>query len=328
MFKEGKMDNINENHIKNNQTPNDLSSEQFIKSIKKAKIIINETLLYTQSLLKQEQNKELFSQIIQKCNNCSNYLKTSQITFENIRIFIDQFYYMLLNNVEDFFIKTIIWADENYFTIDRWQKKDKLTLFFANYILMHQNFRLIKEIINESFINGYKSSYELIVDENSPLWDVSEMKYIEFPSDKSKIRDMANHLINNILIENTQFSKVILEEQISEIIKNATIHGNKNDLNKKVKVWYLATKKMYKIIVEDEGEGFVNFDEWNEFNRKRNNALSSGNMEETLKYIQYRGPHSTDEDGGNSLFAALEYWDSSLVYNEKKNKVVAVKYLH
>ncbi|MDD5066254.1 MAG: ATP-binding protein [bacterium] len=153
------------------------------------------------------------------------------------------------------------------------------------------------------------------------------MKYIEFFSDMNMIRNVSRNIVKNITLNNPHFSLTILEGQISEIIKNAVKHGNKCDARKKVKIWYLTSDKQFKIIVEDEGKGFTNFNEWNEFNKLRNEALKRGNIEEMLKYVQYKGPESRDDDGGNSLFAALEYWDSSLVYNNKKNKVAAVKYL-
>ena len=36
--------------------------------------------------------------------------------------------------------------------------------------------------------------------------------------------------------------------------------------------------------------------------------------------------YSEDDDGGNALFAAVEFWDSGLIYNNKRNKVAALKY--
>ncbi|MBN1898831.1 MAG: ATP-binding protein [Spirochaetes bacterium] len=154
------------------------------------------------------------------------------------------------------------------------------------------------------------------------------MEYMEINSDLSYVRNISKSIISHAKSIADHFSLTILEEQISEIIKNAIGHGNQNNIGKRVKLWYAFSNKIFKIIVEDEGEGFKNLEQWNDFNRKRNEALKAGNMEEMLKYMQYRGPDSTDMDGGNSLFAALEYWDNGLVYNNKKNKVVAVKYLY
>jgi len=44
------------------------------------------------------------------------------------------------------------------------------------------------------------------------------------------------------------------------------------------------------------------------------------------KFVSYRSKHSTEDDGGNALFAALEYWNGGMVWNAKKNKVVVVRY--
>ena len=48
----------------------------------------------------------------------------------------------------------------------------------------------------------------------------------------------------------------LLEQQISELVKNAVKHGNGSDLNKKVRVWYSFTADEAHLIVQDEGPGF------------------------------------------------------------------------
>lgn len=317
---------VQENHeeIKRNEIS---PLEKLLKTIKKTKIIIKESILYSEALYDKNPNKIIIKKIIDFSNRCLNYLDEKDNNYTNVRAFLNQYYYQLLNEVKLLFVRTIVFSNHNYFSIDKWQKMDERTLFFANYILMNQNYRALKEIINDYFIKSYKATYELICDENSPLWDITDMKYVEIKSDRYEIRNMAKLLVDGIQNINNDFSVEILEEQVSEILKNAIVHGNKNNKNKIVKIWYLINDKLYKIIVEDEGNGFVNFDEWNEFNRKRNEALKKGDLETAVQFIQYRGPDSTDEDGGNALFAAIEYWDSSLVYNNKKNKVAAIKYL-
>ena len=42
-------------------------------------------------------------------------------------------------------------------------------------------------------------------------------------------------------------------------------------------------------------------------------------------YVSFRTKQSDDQDGGNALFAALEYWDGGFVYNGKKNGVAMLK---
>ena len=165
---------------------------------------------------------------------------------------------------------------------------------------------------------------QLIIDPESPLFDNDGMMYCEFPSNLDKIREYTEVIIQRVPSTLYQ-EKLVLEQQISEILKNAIKHGNKSDNSKNIKVFYSYTGDTFRIIVEDEGEGFKLLEEWNEFNRKRNEAIAKKDIELMLKYVTYKGPHSTDADGGNSLFAALEYWDSGLVYNENRNKVAALK---
>jgi serine/threonine-protein kinase RsbW len=102
-------------------------------------------------------------------------------------------------------------------------------------------------------------------------------------------------------------------------------HGNRLDPSKKIKIWYSYHKRS-KFIVEDEGEGFKNLEEWNKFYHQRQTALYEENFERFLDLASYRGPTSDSSDGGNSLMAALEYWNGGMIYNKKKNKVGVVRW--
>ena len=46
--------------------------------------------------------------------------------------------------------------------------------------------------------------------------------------------------------------------------------------------------------------------------------------EKMLGYLAFKTENSDETDGGNALFAAVEYWNVGMVYNKKKN-AVAVK---
>lgn len=166
----------------------------------------------------------------------------------------------------------------------------------------------------------------LIVDGNSPFFNTANTKFRVFPSKFGQIRNYATIVV----FEAPEGFKLrnLLEQQISEIIKNAVVHGNKKDPEKKIKVWweFNTEKKTARIIVEDEGDGFQNLEHWNEFNIKRTECFMSNNFEEMLNYISYRTDASSELDGGNSLFAAVEFWNGGMVYNEKKNKVACVKH--
>ena len=42
-------------------------------------------------------------------------------------------------------------------------------------------------------------------------------------------------------------------------------------------------------------------------------------------YVSYRTIDSQLDDGGNALFAALEYWDGGIVYSDERNCVAVAK---
>ena len=149
------------------------------------------------------------------------------------------------------------------------------------------------------------------------------MLFKEFPSDRRQIRYFALLIVQSAPPEIKELN--LLEQQISEIIKNAVKHGNKGDVGKKVRVWYSFTGEEARLIVEDEGEGFSELAEWNEFNRKRMDCLHAQNYEELGRYVSFRTERSDNLDGGNALFAALEYWNDGFVFNEKKNGVAMKK---
>ena len=165
---------------------------------------------------------------------------------------------------------------------------------------------------------------ELRADGSDPLFDKTNMLYKEFPSDYRQIRYFTLLIVQSAPLEIKEIN--LLEQQISEIIKNAVKHGNHCDMNKKVRVWYAFTLESAHVIVEDEGEGFKDLEEWNEFNRKRLDCLHNQDFESMGKYVSFRTNESDDQDGGNALFAALEYWDGGFVYNDARNGVAMLKH--
>ena len=124
---------------------------------------------------------------------------------------------------------------------------------------------------------------ELRVDENDALFDKTNMLYKEFPSDFRQIRYFTLLIVQSAPLEIKEIN--LLEQQISEVIKNAVKHGNKCDINKKVSVWYSFSPTHAHLIVEDEGEGFKDLEKWNEFNRKRLNCLHDQNYEDLANYV-------------------------------------------
>lgn len=164
---------------------------------------------------------------------------------------------------------------------------------------------------------------EIRVDENSALFDKTGMLYKEFPADYRQIRYFTLLIVQSAPLEIKEIN--LLEQQISEVIKNAVKHGNKCDINKKVRVWYAFDSSHAHLIVQDEGEGFKDMEKWNAFNRKRLEILSAQDFESLQDYVSFRTPKSDDNDGGNALFAALEYWSDGFVFNNARNTVAMLK---
>lgn len=166
---------------------------------------------------------------------------------------------------------------------------------------------------------------QLIIDEENELFDARGMQLEVFPSDFSKIREFTAIILEKAPTHFLEGN--LLHQQLSEIIKNGIKHGNKCDPEKKLFVWY-DLRKRARFIVEDQGEGFQNLEDWNEFCIQRQKALYSQDFDAFLQLASYRGPNSTEEDGGNSLIAALEYWNGGMIYNQKRNKVGVVRWFH
>jgi hypothetical protein len=164
---------------------------------------------------------------------------------------------------------------------------------------------------------------EIQIDENSPLFSKEGLEYREFPSDFAKIRYNAMLLVHSAPSSIKESN--LLEQQVSELVRNGIIHGNKYDPQKILKVWYSFTSKEIRLIVEDQGEGFKEIREWNEFNKKRLDCLKNQDLNRLENYISFRGKFTTGSDGGNALFAAVEYWNAGLVFNNKCNAVAAKK---
>jgi serine/threonine-protein kinase RsbW len=165
---------------------------------------------------------------------------------------------------------------------------------------------------------------QLIVDGDHRLFDKTNMFYKKFASDQRQIRYFALVVVQKAPPEIHEIN--LLEQQISELLKNAVKHGNRNDPSKSIHVWYSFSKEEARLIVEDEGDGFKDLEIWNEFNRKRIQCLQERNFDELDNFVSFRTDRSDEHDGGNALFAAMEYWDQGMVYNDKKNAVAVGKH--
>lgn len=164
------------------------------------------------------------------------------------------------------------------------------------------------------------------IENNHTLMNKEGLYYKEFPSDYRQIRYFTLLIVQKAPPEIREIN--LLEQQVSELIKNAVKHGNKRDQNKIVKVWYSFTEEEARVIIEDEGEGFTTIKEWNNFNSKRNDCLSDQDYEKLADFVSFRTETSDENDGGNAMFAALEYWNEGVVFTEKANCVAVGKTFH
>ena len=173
---------------------------------------------------------------------------------------------------------------------------------------------------NENIVDGV---LEIRVDENAPLFNRTGMLHKDFPSDFRQIRYFTLLIVQSAPPEIKEIN--LLEQQISEVIKNAVKHGNRSNPEKKVGVWYDFSPEHAHLIVEDEGPGFKDLEKWNHFNRDRQSCLDKQDYEKLADYVSFRSSTSDDNDGGNALFAALEYWDGGFIFNQKRNSVAMLK---
>lgn len=166
----------------------------------------------------------------------------------------------------------------------------------------------------------------MLLEDDHELFSTKGMYYKEFPSLFNQIRAFALFIVQKAP---EGFKEVnLLEQQVSEVVKNAIKHGNRCVPSKKIKVWYEfdEQKKITRLIIHDEGEGFKDLEVWNDFFDKRHVAFSNGDFEEMLKYAAFKTEKSDEDDGGNALFAAVEYWNIAYGFSKlHRNKVVAAR---
>ncbi len=165
----------------------------------------------------------------------------------------------------------------------------------------------------------------LLIDDGHALFSRNDLHYAEFPSDYLRIRYYTLLLVKNSRLHTDD--RLLLEQQVSELLKNAIKHGNGCDQGKIVRVWYRFDEREARIIVEDEGSGFADIEKWNLFNELRHKYIEEGDYTALMNYASWRTAKSDRFDGGNAMFAAIEYWNSGVVYTSRRNAVAAGKSL-
>jgi len=164
---------------------------------------------------------------------------------------------------------------------------------------------------------------ELQINDTHPLFERTGMNYQVFPSDFRQIRYFTLLIIQRSRTRSDE--RLLLEQQASEVIKNAIKHGNNCDTSKHIHVWYKFSESESKMIVQDEGAGFQEIEKWNLFHRKRQEYIKKADWTALASYASWKTTKSDISDGGNSLFAAVEYWDLGVVYTSARNTIAVGK---
>jgi serine/threonine-protein kinase RsbW len=163
----------------------------------------------------------------------------------------------------------------------------------------------------------------IIVDDKHRLQKTEGMYHKTFYIDFAQIRRLSNLIANEAPSEIQEIN--MLEQQISEIIKNGVKHGNHNDKAKALKVWFSFSTTHAHLVVEDEGEGFQELEAWNAFYQKKLDCYARHDFDEMMNYLSFRTDSSDESDGGNAMFAAVEYWNDGVVLNSARNRVAVRK---
>ncbi len=300
-------------------------------------IFLNPANKVYQTILKKTVTPFSINTISTQTKKVKDILSNSYITispdlynesfFKTLRSFLATDLSFLIEISNSYLNKLTTYFSKEIFNKKNWLENNPVTLFSASLVLLQSYYRSLKNLVNKYFDSGFKIHTELeIVDDNSPIWNITDMQYKEFPSDILKLKEYTEDILQNTTV--SYRDNMIFKLQISEFIKNCIRHGNKFDKSKKVKIWYNIDEDSATFIFEDEGEGFKDLEKWNEFNKKRLEYLSKEDILNALKYASFKTENSSENDGGNFLFSALEYWDSGVIFNNKRNKIYVKKYFY
>ncbi|MCC6866935.1 MAG: ATP-binding protein [Ignavibacteria bacterium] len=81
--------------------------------------------------------------------------------------------------------------------------------------------------------------------------------YLEISSERRNIKEVENLMLianKEFGLSDDEYNKLMIA--VTEIAMNAIVHGNKENILKKVKIYVEHDNKQMKIVIMDEGEGF------------------------------------------------------------------------
>ncbi len=102
-----------------------------------------------------------------------------------------------------------------------------------------------------------------------------------------------------------------------ELLQNAVEHGGKNDPKRYVSICYLRLRKALLYVIRDPGEGFRP--------EELEHAAITNPPDDPLRHVSVREQKNL-RPGGFGLFLTSQLVDE-LIYNQKRNEVVFVKYI-
>jgi serine/threonine-protein kinase RsbW len=271
---------------------------------------------YSSTLLLLEKTKNELQHILQSTN--ATLLHSTSSLFQSSLI-------LVLNLLRDIFMQLA--SQTKRITLHAPVKKNSPQGYFTmNYHLLYKAYQELRKELHAHCIIEYKKANELIIDEYSLLFDTTGMQEFRYPSNIEKIRYYALQVLGTVL-QHDQSLSYLLEYNVSEMIKNAIRHGNLCQVDKEVIIYSETTPQYFRIIVQQKGQGFLNLEEWNRYYRKRTHAFETCDIDKMIEYACYSSENSKDDDGGNALIAALEFWDSGLVFDKERTSVAALKIL-
>jgi len=134
---------------------------------------------------------------------------------------------------------------------------------------------------------------------------------------KMEIADRLVQFFRELQVELTAAEQADIAMAFRELLMNAIEHGGHNDPQKKVTVAYIRLSQAVLYYVRDPGEGFS-------FANLPHAAVSA-TPEDPLAHVEVRSQQGM-RPGGFGIFMTRQIADE-LIYNEKGNEVLLVKYV-